>query len=142
MPIAKFVEVIHQNAAGGFSNWGKFQLETYTKEEWGYLSRVQPPEMSMGLLRACGWGESIIWVKDLQTGEGACFTPRGNARADLRKHKIWVCPMFEPFLVWLYSHPEYHRDITQVPDRVELSYDEAPPESRGYRRPGPQGVEK
>jgi hypothetical protein len=74
-----------------------------------------------------------IFVLDLQTGEGAMFRHGGFARADLNKHKIWVCPLFEPFLEWLY---EQDVDVLScLPDTVDLP--NAPFELRGYRRAGP-----
>jgi hypothetical protein len=74
-------------------------------------------------------------VLDLETGEGAYFLPGGNARADLREHRVLVCPMFEPFLEWLYAQDV--NDITTLP--VVLDLPDAPFALYGYRRPGPEG---
>lgn len=45
------------------------------------------------------------------------------------KHKIWVCPLYEPFLEWLYRQDV--RDLGKLPDHVTL---EAPAALWGYRR--------
>jgi hypothetical protein len=113
--------------AGGF-NWGKFMVCRLESEEWDY----QSPISESRLLQAIGWGRNHIFVVDLQTGEGARFMPGGLAVADLFSHKIWVCPMFEPFLEWLYKQDL--SDLDTLPAVVEI----ADPKSnlRGYRRPG------
>jgi hypothetical protein len=74
-------------------------------------------------------------VLDLQTGEGVVLRPGGNAKADLDEHRVWVCPMFEPFLVWLYKQPD-PRKLYELPDVVTLGEAEAPSDLRGYRREG------
>lgn len=74
-----------------------------------------------------------MWVLDLQTGEGAFFRPGGYAAADLEKHRVWVCPLFEPFLEWLYRQDL--TDLGQLPRLVELP--DAEFAMRGYRRAGP-----
>ena len=74
---------------------------------------------------------------DLQTGEGAIFRPGGNAHADLQKHRIWCCPLFEPFLEWLYKHNL--ENIDELPKHVDLA---AEFELFGYRRPGPDTPER
>ena len=58
-------------------------------------------------------------VLDLQTGEGAIFMPGGLAAADLDKHGIWVCPLFEPFLAWLYKQDL--SDLDALPAVVEIT---------------------
>lgn len=69
---------------------------------------------------------------DLETGEGALFLPGGYASADLDKHKVWVCPLFEPFLAWLYKQDL--QDLSKLPDLVDLP--DAPFQWSGYRRSG------
>lgn len=92
--------------------------------------RVPTPNLLGGV---CGWGLRHLWVLDLQTGEGACFLPGGYAVADLDKHAVWVCPMFQPFLEWLYDQDL--SDLDALPDVVQLP--EAPFAFAGYRREGP-----
>jgi hypothetical protein len=123
--ITKIIE-----ATNGPNNWGKFMVMQPTMERW-HSSRVAP---DMRVLRYCGWGPEHIIVFDLQTCEGAGFRPGGYARADLEKHKIWVCPMFEPFLEWLYQQDL--TDINKLPDLIDLP--NAPFAMSGYRRKGPQ----
>ena len=109
-------------------NWGKFMV-CRPDTEWQYTSQVDPGAL---LLRTRGWTREHVWVMDLQTGEGAYFKPGGLARADLNKHRIWVCPLFEPFLRWL-----YRQDLTELsalPDVVQLP--DAEFAMYGYRRPG------
>jgi hypothetical protein len=122
--ITKIIE-----ATNGELNWGKFMLGKFDANEWHYRSVVaeQP------LLRGIGTNPACLWVLDLQTGEGAYFRPHGNAHADLNKHKIWVCPLFEPFLTWLYKQDV--TDFDKLPDLVDLP--EAEFAFAGYRRPGP-----
>ncbi len=115
-------------------NWGKFMLGRFDTE-WDHRGTVDPHEYSF--LRARGWDHRHLWVMDLQTGEGALFIPGGHARNDLNSHKIWVCPLFEPFLTWLYQQDL--TDLDALPDLVELLH--APFAWSGYRRPGPEPQE-
>lgn len=113
-------------------NWGKFMVGRFTEEEWA--RRVRMVDDMGSLLRRVGWEGNSILVLDLQTGEGAIFRPGGLASADLRKHQVWVCPMFEPFLGWLYQQDL--TDLQKLPGRVELETETAA--LYGYRRPGPK----
>lgn len=118
----KIVEVTN-----GPRNWGKFLIGQFDTE-WTHKSVVSPSEF---LLAGRGYSKNQILVLDLQTGEGAIFSPNGLAKADLDKHKIWVCPMFEPFLTWLYEQ----KDPFEIADHVDLP--DAEFAFAGYRRPGP-----
>ena len=113
-------------------NWGKFLLGR-PDHEWGIRSSISDSQMP--LLREVGWSREHLWVLDLQTGEGACFriNPYGHAKNDLNKHRIWVCPMYEPFLEWLYRQPVLNFDV--LPAVVEL---QAEASFHGYRREGRQ----
>src|SRR5579864_6002222 len=105
---------------GAEFNWGKVMLLKFDKE-WSYESRIDP---GAPLLPRVGWGNEHIWVLDLQTGEGACFRadPRASIRHDLgQKHKVWVCPICEPFLEWLYRQALSH--ITKLPAIVNFTAD-------------------
>lgn len=109
-------------------NWGKFLLGKMDDAEWSYQSQVsQTP-----LLAGRGWSKDHLWILDLQTGEGFYCRPGGLAVADLEKHKVWVCPMFEPFLVWLYQQDL--SDISKLPSVVNLG--NVPTALQGYRRKG------
>ncbi len=112
---------------GSGMNWGKFMLSQFDDAEWNYISALDKTK----LLHNRGWTREHIWVYDLQTGEGAIFRHGGLASADLNKHKIWVCPLFEPFLVWLYTQP---LDIDKLPALVDLKG--AASAVYGYRREG------
>jgi hypothetical protein len=83
-------------------------------------------------LHARGWSPEHLLIMDLQTGEAAMFMPGGSPAHDLDKHRIWVCPMFEPFLDWLYQQDV--TDLTKLPGYVEI---DAEFSMSGYRRPGP-----
>lgn len=116
------------NVTAGGMNWGKFMVGRFTEEEWAYRSAIVPER---SLLRTVGWTKKHILVWDLQTGEGAIFSPDGMARIDLnQKHQVWVCPMYEPFLTWLYQQDL--TDLDTLPALVEIKN----PESAlyGYRR--------
>lgn len=121
-------KIIEAEQPGGELNWGKF-LVMRPDEEWRRASAVSG--MEIPLLREIGWGPGDIIVFDLQTREGAAFRPGGFARADLHKHRIHVCILFEPFLTWLYTQPL--DDLSALPDRVEVDAEFA---MWGYRRPG------
>lgn len=118
-------------ATNGF-NWGKFLLGEFD-HEWQVQSAV---DEGRALLSALGWTPSArhVWVLDLQTGEGAHFPvrERGHARSDLNKHRIWVCPLYEPFLAWLYAQAAVPLD--ELPTLVNLP--EAESAMYGYRRQG------
>jgi hypothetical protein len=121
---------LHPFEATNGDNWGKFAVGRPDNEEWSWRSQVGDSNWS--LLRQVGWDQDTIWVWDLQTGEGAMFRPGGFAAADLEKHRIWVCPMFEPFLTWLYTQDL--SDLGALPQRVELP--DAPFSFYGHRRTG------
>lgn len=121
----KIVEVTNNN-----QNWGKFML-LRPDTEWLRRSAIDRSSRR-SLLGQIGWTPEHLWVLDLQTGEGACFLPGGHAGSDLNKHKIWVCPMYEPFLGWLYG--QNLADLARLPDMVNLP--DAPFSFHGYRRPG------
>jgi hypothetical protein len=124
----KFIEV-----SNGF-NWGKFLLMKFDESEWARRS-----EYGGGiLLRELGWDQDFIWVLDLQTGEGAFFRPGGLAVADLEKHRIWVCLLYEPFLEWLYR--QNLDDLAALPATVELP--NAPAGLYGYRRSGKESEDE
>lgn len=109
--ITKFIEATDATEF----NWGKFAVCRFTDEEWARRSEIGGRRM----LNERGWGPEHLLVLDLQTGEGSIFLPRGYARVDLNeKHKIWVCPMFEPFLTWLYKQDL--SDLDKLPTVVNL----------------------
>lgn len=124
----KIIEVTN-----GPQNHGKFMVAQFDGIDWLYQSVVDPGRYLLGPV--CGWSEEHRLVLDLQTGEGAIFRLGGYAHADLDKHRVWVCPMFEPFLAWLYEQDA--RDLAALPDHVDLPA--APFSMYGYRRPGPDG---
>lgn len=121
---SKFIE-----ATNGPRNWGKFMVARFTDDEWSLRAAVDGGP----LLRGRGWDPAHVLVVDLQTGEGAIFMPGGYAKADLDKHKIWVCPLFEPFLTWLYTFLATG-DLADIPTHIDLP--DAPFEMQGYRREG------
>jgi hypothetical protein len=129
------MEVKIIEAGNGF-NWGKFLVMRPDENEWARGSAVPIAESGLppvrSLLAARGWAPYHIIVFDLETNEGASFTPGGLASADLNKHQIWVCPMYEPFLEWLYKQDL--TELSKLPDYVHL---DAPSAMAGYRRPGP-----
>lgn len=124
--IRHFIEA--SNTICGGINWGKFRLTRFDREEWTTKSELD----GLPLLHSRGWTPEHLEVFDLQTGEGALFKPGGSASHDLRKHRIWVCPLFEPFITWLWKQDV--RDITKLPRFVELECDGA---MTGERRIGP-----
>jgi hypothetical protein len=120
----------------GPKNWGKFLIGQFDSE-WQRESAIvndtlaeMGVSVSRGLLKVVGWTPLHFLLVDLQTGEGAIFKKGGLAHADLQKHKVWVCPMFEPFLAWLYERSS----LADLPAQVDLP--NAPFAMSGYRRPG------
>lgn len=121
-----FIEGVHP---GGNGNHGKFMVARFSPEEWARRSGVAGDRFLSGR----GWSPDHVLVLDLQTGEGSIFKPGGLASADLNKHKIWVCPLFQPFLEWLYQQDL--ADLSKLPSVVEFPAAEFA--LWGYRRPGP-----
>lgn len=120
------MKVVLIEATTGF-NWGKFMVARFEPVEWEIQSAVG----NVSILRSRGWTSCHVMVFDLETCEGAAFFPGGLASADLDKHRVWVCPLFEPFLTWLYDQDL--TDLDALPKLVELK---APFDMRGYRREG------
>lgn len=118
-------------------NWGKFLLARFDDAEADTESML--PGFKGNLFTTGGrrtMNPEMTLVVDLQTGEGAAFSLDGNGSAsyDLNeKHKIWVCPMFEPFLGWLYMQHlgNGKGDLRDLPRFVTLP---APAALAGYRR--------
>jgi hypothetical protein len=127
----RFIEVTNAEHGRKF-NWGKFMVARFTVAEWA-RQIAEPDTPKFPLLATLGWTERHVIVFDLQTCEGAAFLPGGLPEADLHKHKIWVCPLFEPFLAWLYDQDLSNLDA--LPEYVNLA--DAPSDLRGYRRTGP-----
>lgn len=111
----------------GARNWGKFLVGHFDRE-WEHVSAVD----GFPTLSGRGHSPEDVLVFDLQTCEGAVFSPGGCAKADLEKHRIWVCPLFEPFLGWLYAQ----QDRRALPPKIDLP--DAPFALSGYRRSGPK----
>lgn len=125
----KIIEGTQSIKGERIANWGKFLVGRLT-DEWEHQSIIAPGP----LLAQIGFNSQQIWVMDLQTCEGAAFLPGGSPTYDLKNHKIWVCPMFEPFLMWLYEQDL--TDLAALPNVVELP--DAEFAISGYRRPGPK----
>lgn len=128
----KIIEVTN-----GPQNHGKVLVGRFD-EEWHRACLVDAEDggvSAVALLRRCGWTEAHALVFDLQTGEGALFRLGGYAHADLQKTRIWVCPLFEPFLEWLYAYQRERSDwFADLPERLDLPG--VPFAMHGYRRPG------
>jgi hypothetical protein len=119
------------------TNWGKFMVMKYDNE-WFIKSSI-PGTFNTPLLTQLGWTAEHIWVMDLQTGEGAFFLHGGIASHDLNhSHQIWVCPMYEPFLNWLYK--QNVSNLSALPELVTLTEQEAPSSLYGYRRTRKEGT--
>lgn len=130
-------------ATNGPFNWGKFLIGTFDDAEQSRSSVVDTAS-TRPLLAQIGHPSRAVLVLDLQTAEGAVFNPSNLvdragpspdtelaarcASSDLSKHQIWVCPLFEPFLAWLYTQCYPYADL---PEHVEL---DVPFAAQGYRR--------
>lgn len=128
----------HFVEAGNGFNWGKFLVSSFDQEEWARRT-TYPGCDDQRMLVGRGWDyERHRFVMDLQTGEGAMFALDGYADYDLQeKHAIWTCPMFLPFLRWLYGwHKAGNRDLTTLPAHVEFTEEQAPSAMAGSRGKG------
>jgi hypothetical protein len=125
----KIIEAGHSPRWG---NWGKFEV-CRPDAERARRSAVDTASRRP-LLAQRGWSLDHLWVLDWETGEAVLVRPGGSARADLRKHHVHVCPLFEPFLEWLYQQDL--TDLQALPDVVYLPG--APFAQFGYRRGGQQ----
>jgi hypothetical protein len=120
--------------ASNGGNWGKFMLLRFTPQEYLYRSALPDGLGNEGAFLKLRWDyQRHILIVDLETGEGAMFRLGGVPAADLDEHRIWVCPLFEPFLGWLYEQD--CSDLQALPAYVELP--DAPFALHGTRRPGP-----
>jgi hypothetical protein len=128
----KFVEAGHGERPG---NWGKFLVARFDAAEWTEPARYPGCDYPC-LIASQSWAEDMVWVMDLATQEGAGFMPGGLAEADLQRHQIRVCPLFEPFLVWLYEFVAEHAETwwQDLPRTLDLP--DADFVLFGYRRPG------
>ena len=117
-------------------NYGKFMVARFDMEET--LRKTAMPEavgtesfFSYAGLRRMTPERTL--VMDLQTGEGAEFSLRGGrqeaAWALRERHpKLWVCPLFPPFLGWLFDFvqtqpdPRRHElDLESIPNFIDLT---------------------
>jgi hypothetical protein len=114
----KIIEAVQSKTHSG--NWGKF-LVGVPDVEWARRSQVDTG-FSGPLLSAIGWSRNHVWVLDLQTGEGAFPRPGGPASADLAKHRILACPLFDPFLGRLYERCRENGglELNSLPGVVEF----------------------
>lgn len=123
------METVFIEATNGPQNWGKFMVARFDREEWARPSSID----GISILAGRGWGPGHMLIVDLQTGEGAIFRPGGSPPADLEKHAVWVCPLFEPFLEWIYKQDL--TDLSALPPIIDLP--DAPFLWAGHRRLGP-----
>lgn len=122
-------------------NWGKFLLGVFSDDDASYRSKVDSTKLLQG--RGIYDHHEIVMVTDLQTKEGALFYPRregdfDTVKHDLGKHRIWVCPMYEFFLRWLYEQPIEKIYALDLPELVNI--DTKFFAFAGYRRPGPDAA--
>lgn len=124
-------------ATNGPNNWGKFMLMV-PDAEWARTPAAPGCESPVSLLQQRGWNrDSDLIVFDLQTREGAAFSLQASSpHQALEKHRIWVCPLFEPFLTWLYEQPAAKVLGLDLPPHVDLP--DAVFAFAGHRRSGPE----
>jgi hypothetical protein len=121
-------------ATNGPMNWGKFMLGRFT-DELEVISAID----SRPLVASRGWRQNHFLMVDLQTGEGSMFKLGGLARADINAHRIWVCPLFEPVLIWLYARYvglDHQVDPWWQTMPVHVDLPDAAFAMQGYRRQG------
>lgn len=130
--IVKFIE-----ASNDF-NHGKFLLLRYDADERLTRSAL-PGYEGDSLLAGRKFDWEMTFVIDLQTGEGAAFTLDSGIDASHtlnEKHRIWVCPLYEPFLIWLSEQGLGYGagDILELPSYLDLP--DALSSMTGRRRAG------
>lgn len=112
----KIIEADQDNVS-----YGTYLLGKFDREEWARPSIMQGMP---SLLHYQGWTGDHILILDLsRPGVGAIFRCGGVPRYDLEKRrllvdKVAICPLFEPFLEWLYTQDT--KDLKALPDTVEL----------------------
>lgn len=133
----KFLEA-GQGPAG--LNWGKFLICRYDDRELDERATFPGCEdYPRPLVSLRSPGRRAFWVLDLQTGEGVRFDDGLMKPWDiptvLNEHRVWVCVLFEPTMVWLAqfidSNPNWWDEL---PRHIELP--ETPGGLQGYRRSG------
>ncbi len=125
----RFVE-----ATNGF-NHGKFLLGRYNEPEMAEHCRVGGEFGQYSVIRSQGFTRRDIWILDLATGEGAIFPLSGSGSADVHKRRIRVCPLYEPFVVWLYDYVAKTPDWWNALPRL-VALPDAPSALHGHRRTG------
>jgi hypothetical protein len=113
----KIVEVTNGRA------WGKFLIGWFDLVEWARHSAILPGDASLGqhpLLSLSGWSPEHFLLLDLDTGEGRLFKHRGLADQDMANKHLFVGPMFEPFLTWLYDQPLEDVRSLRLPKLITL----------------------
>lgn len=137
--ISKIIEATNTNKF----NFGKFNVSVYDAEE---RSRASIINEGFNLLRSIGKHPDDVMVADLQTSEALTFPAyfrnyrggdperlAGEVHYYMGKHKIWVCPLYEPFVCWLFEQDL--EDIRKLPPMVDTLPEEVS-SLFGYRRQG------
>lgn len=136
----KFVEAGQAPEGGG--NWGKFAVARWSTLEMREPTRFPGCEGQF-ITGLTGSPFDHIWLLDIQAGEGALFSINNPIPVDvphqLNEKQIYICPMFEPFMTWLWEHIRSHQGTNldwfdELPRVVVLP--EAPFDLYGYRRRG------
>jgi hypothetical protein len=89
--------------------YGKFLVAQFDEAEWRHEAEVFKESIHRpvpyALLDVCGWSRDHLLVLDLETGNGTIFRPGGHLAHDMEKRQMgYVCPLYRPFLGWLYEH--------------------------------------
>jgi len=114
-------------ATQGQTSWSQFQVQQLDPVDWAHQSEVSQSH----LLASQGHDPNILFVMDLETCEGVIYSPNGDARSFLRKHQVWVSPLFGPFLNWLSDQMRLSRaagtpfDVCALPSLINLDMDQA-----------------
>lgn len=125
-------------------NWGKFLLGVLD-DEWDRFPETPGCNTGVPLLaslprtRGQKWDRARdVLIMDLQTREAAVFALEGDPRVELERHQVWVCPLFEPFLGWLYSQPVDRVLSLDLPAWIDI------PDAKfawaGHRRSGAEPI--
>ena len=121
-------------------NWGKFMVGQWTHADLEQRSLVAVGEPLLGrtegnLRKGQIDPRRARLVFDLQTKKGGLFEPdpAGDSNADLEASGLWVCPLFAPFLAWLYERGQ--APVASLPSIFNLP--PAQSKLQGYKRPGP-----
>jgi len=106
---ARIIEVVNGMC------WCKFLVARLGPDELEHPSLVDLGRPALGPLYSAD-----LLVIDIETNEGALFCLTKRPQDALRKHRIWIGPLFGSFLTWLCEQLTAGVVLADLPGLVEL----------------------